>query len=173
MNWRDPARPDAGPQPMRNLHGAIEAERGARGRGTAGRVYAGRGRGTTRGAPAHAGGGSPAAHARPRPPMEFGEKPLVCFKFAIGTCEKGKDCEYAHDERLAKQWLADKVALYSGARLFDRSVRATEKSHQIYGLAEQFWMEAQNVQHEADEGEWEDEQGGEGLVDGDEPLSHS
>ena len=168
MNWQDPARPSMGPQPVRNLHGGGEGARGGwQGRGGGGH---GGGRMGPRGVSAYTGRGASTASAPPRPPIEFGDKPLVCFKFAIGACDKGKECEYSHDERLAKQWLTDKVALYSGAKLFDKSMRPTEKTHHLHALEVQFWGEVQEEEQDAAEEE-ENEEGG--LADGTEAHPRS
>jgi len=168
INWEEPRYP-RGPPQVRNFerldggHGYGEMSQGGRGRGggrdMAMRGGAGRGRlgtvpppGRGRGQGPRRGWSSPPAP--PRPPKGFNENPLVCFKFAMGTCDKGKDCEYAHDPALARKYLAKKVAYYSSSKWFDPSVRAEDPSAaQNFGITEDEWYELQR-----DDEEFEDEQ---------------
>ena len=43
---------------------------------------------------------------------------MVCYKFAVGTCEKGNNCEYAHDIELAKKYLHMKVKYYTDSKWY-------------------------------------------------------
>ena len=123
-DWENPRRPERGPQPVR-------APQRAPGRGLG---YGGRdgGRGGGRGPdirmgprgsygarpPADRGGRGPPPPRGP-PPREFeAHKPLVCYKFAVGNCDKGKDCEYAHDPDLASKYLHMKVKYFSDSKWY-------------------------------------------------------
>ena len=166
INWEEPQYP-RGPPQVRNFerhdggHVFGELSHGGRGRGggreMAVRGGAGRGRfgpvpppGRGRGQGPRRGWSSPPAP--PRPPRGFSENPLVCFKFAMGTCDKGKDCEYAHDPVLAKKYLAKKVAYYSSSKWFDPSVRAEDPpAAQNFGITEEEWYELQRDDEENEE----------------------
>ena len=126
--------------------------RGDAGRGRFGPVPPpgrGRGQGPRR--------GWSSAQTPQRPPKGFNENPLVCFKFAIGTCDKGRDCEYAHDPVLVKKYLAKKIAYYTSSKWFDPSVKAEDPPvAQNFGITEDEWYELQR-----DDEECEDEQAAE------------
>lgn len=77
----------------------------------------------------------------------------------MGTCDKGKDCEYAHDPVLAKRYLAKKVAYYSSSKWFDPGVRADDPpAAQNFGITEEEWYELQH-----DDEEYEEEQAGQAV----------
>ena len=168
INWEEPQYP-RGPPQVRNFErlsggrGYGELSQAGRGRGggreMAMRGDAGRGRfgpvpppGRDRGQGPRRGWLSPPAPQRP--PKGFNENPLVCFKFAMGTCDKGRDCEYAHDPVLVKKYLARKVAYYTSSKWFDPSVKAEDPPvAQNFGITEEEWYELQR-----DDEECEDEQ---------------
>ena len=151
-DWENPRRPERGPQPVR-------APQRAPGRGLG---YGGRdgGRGGGRGPdirmgprgsygarpPADRGGRGPPPPRGP-PPREFeAHKPLVCYKFAVGNCDKGKDCEYAHDPDLASKYLHMKVKYFSDSKWY-KPLPASDSSRLAVFAAsdreEEDWYEMQ------------------------------
>jgi hypothetical protein len=152
FDWENPADKTRGPQPVRNLQ--ANPGRGYRG----GRADArGRGNFGPRAPAAHAGGRRPATGAATKPPKEFKpDAPLVCFKFALGSCDKGDKCDYAHDKGLAAKYLARMVKRYTGSKFYDPKVTADEppsQHFQVTEMSEEQWIAMIAWERELDEGE--------------------
>ena len=90
LDWENPRHPEKGPQPVRGPQRA--PGRGAGGAGRAPDIRLGSG---------VRGGYGPTPPKGP-PPKEFVREfsphlPLVCYKFAVGTCDEGDNCQYSHN----------------------------------------------------------------------------
>ena len=155
LDWENPPEPRKGPQPVRNL--AASAGRGFGGRADArGRGSDARGRFGPRAPAAYAGGRGPPPGGPMRPPKGFTpDAPLVCFKFAVGGCDKGDKCEYAHDRALAAKYLAKMVKRYTGSKFYDPKVTADDppsQHFQVTEMSEEQWIAMLSWERELGEG---------------------
>jgi hypothetical protein len=162
FDWENPAEPRKGPQPVRNLPASAGRGYGGRAAGR-GRGSDGRGRFGPRAQAAYAGGRGPPPGGPTRPPKGFTpDAPLVCFKFALGGCDKGDKCEYAHDRALAAKYLARMVKRYTGSKFYDPKITADDppsQQFQVTEMSEEQWLAMLSWERELGEGvDDEDEQ---------------
>ena len=84
-----------------------------------------------------------------KPIIEFGGEPYLCFKYAMGKCDQGEDCEYTHDPVLAGEYLAKKVAYYTSSRWYDPRIKGDRvQAPQNFKIAETEWYDTQRAEHE-------------------------
>ena len=193
FDWENPRHPEKGPQPVRGPQRAPVrgvSYGGREGGRAAGRIsdmrggHGGRGVFGPRPPPGRGGRGPPPAQALPLPARDFTreftpERPLVCYKFAFGNCDKGRNCEYAHDPELARKYVVMKAQYFMDSKFYPAGSKVDVPRLSLFTVPEreeEDWYEFQRMvleeelvaaHLEPEQGDYgEEHEEDEGVVDG-------
>ena len=82
------------------------------------------------------------------------DAPFVCYHFAMtGSCPRGKECPFSHDENMARRWVQSKIRMYTESPFLKHSEMQMSLIQEDLEYAEMFRIQAREEEDDSEDSE--------------------